>query len=264
IYDRTMGNLITNASGNYVTIEVNNKIIFSTLESFSNKVEGNEFLSKAVNVGATALAAGAAGFFTAGTGAAAVMSAASLASASTSTKEKASSLTASGGVGGAAVRGAGMAALQSGITSGIRTAADAAVSNETYHQSTFYQLQNKYFYSGRHPIGLEVRFSQIKLNQYLRQKEIKGPLFYDYYNIQHLGDYLNTKENGIYLGDDFYEKKVDDFTPISSKGALMIAPLEKLGEEMTQEELEKEGNEIKRMIEEWMEKHKKAALFVQE
>jgi hypothetical protein len=35
------------------------------------------------------------------------------------------------------------------------------------------------------------------------------------------------------LGDDFYEKRVDDFNPRHSVGALLLTPLEKLGEETT-------------------------------
>lgn len=161
---------IINASGNYITIEVNNKIVFSTLESFSNKVEGNEFGAKMINLGTSVAVGGIAGAFTGGAGAAAAMAASGLAAGLIGEGEdakpnlaqkKLNRYTSQGGTWGAAVRGAGMGALQTGIASGIRSASDVAISNETYHHSTFYHLQNKYYYGGRFPLGLEVRFSQL-------------------------------------------------------------------------------------------------------
>src|SRR5438067_12246201 len=106
----------------------------SDFESISTRVEGNEFGAKMINLGASVAIGAAAGAFTGGAGAAAIMSAGSLSSQLqrqsgrtdiTAAQLKAQIMAKRGGTTGAAVRGAGIGALETGITGGIRDTASS-------------------------------------------------------------------------------------------------------------------------------------------
>ncbi|CAG8751578.1 17307_t:CDS:2, partial [Racocetra fulgida] len=198
-----------NAGGQCITIEANNQILFSINETISTQVEGNEFGSKMINLGASVAVGAVAGAFTGGAGAAATIGAGTLKTASEAAKERAAILMA----------GAGMGALETGITSGIRDTASVAINNEHYHQSTFYDIQHRYFYGGPYPLWLKLKLNQVFNNQYIRKRKIKGPTFYDYYNTKYLGKYLNAK------GDDFYEEELSEIKLKQSEGKRYFAPL---------------------------------------
>jgi hypothetical protein len=250
-----------------------------------------------INLGASVAIGTVAGAFTGGAGAAATMAAGSLSSrvsdasalASslklaqagktqttftpyTAAEFKAQNLAKSGGMLGATARGAGMGALETGITGGIRDTASSLITNENYQQHTFYQFQHRYLYGGPYPISLRVKFNQTLFNQFIQKRQIKGKMAYDYFNTQTFGDYLNEPgylkasiiswnynlpfgnwfreriENGVYLGSDLYEKQISETKTIQSRGKMYMSLLDEQEKAIEWSDLETERNRLKHLL----------------
>lgn len=195
-----------NPSGNSIKLEFLGKVVHLVNEAIFSKVESNEIISKMASVGSS-IAIG----------------------------------TAVGGPVGSFM-GATAGVVKAGFSAGFSEAQSA----HNISQNTFYQFQHKYLYGGKYPLSLRIEFNSILLNQFRQQREIKGKMAYDYFRTDCFADYLNTDgffqasiiswnanfphedwfrtkiEKGVYIGTDFYEKKLTKTEVLPSEGNLFF------------------------------------------
>ncbi|CAJ0747185.1 1474_t:CDS:2 [Entrophospora sp. SA101] len=88
--------------------------------------------------------------------------------------------------------------------------------SETTHTMTFHEFRHKYLFSKDRPISLWVEYNQELANQYRNKRELKGPMFYNYTNLDFLGRVLSQK--------DFLKasKKLSDAVVATSEGGMTL------------------------------------------